>query len=112
MLNNEPNWTYRDLLSCTLAEVDAQMRRAADAHQREDALAKACGAIGLWLRLTDESRNPEDIGLLMGRINAALPLPRMDSYCALGSSKLPMVAWSASDQQYVISKAPRGTEHD
>lgn len=68
MSYNEPNWTYRDLLSCTLAEVEDQISRAAHAHQRDEAVAKAWGAIGLWLRLTDESRNPSDLKLLMNRI--------------------------------------------
>lgn len=83
MASNEPNWTYRDLLSCTLAEVDAQICRAAAAHERDDALAKAFGAVGLWLRLTDDSRNPEDTKLLMDRFKTVLPLPEIGIYCAL-----------------------------
>lgn len=85
MASAEPNWTYRDLLNCTLAEVDTQICRAADAHEREDALAKACGAIGLWLRLTDDSRNSEDTKLLMDRFKTVLSLPKIESYCALES---------------------------
>lgn len=67
---NEPNWTYRDLLSCTLAEVETHLVRAENAHQCEESVAKAWGAVGLWLRLTDESRNPDDLKLLMARIGS------------------------------------------
>jgi hypothetical protein len=69
MSNNEPNWTYRDLLNCTLAEVENQISRAEHAHQRDEAVAKAWGAIGLWLRLTDELRNPSDLELLVNCVN-------------------------------------------
>lgn len=72
MLMDAPNWTYRDLLSCTLAEVEHQTSRAVNADLRDEARAKAWGAVGLWLRLTDESRCPEDLKLLMAKVNVIL----------------------------------------
>jgi len=106
MTSNEPNWTYRDLLSCTLAEVDAQIGRASDAHERDDALAKACGAISLWLRLTDDSRNPEDTKLLMERFSTVLPLPKIDNHCAFDSNPHPRLSGEQVERLLPVKPSP------
>lgn len=69
MFIDEPNWTYRDLLSCTLAEVEAILDPPDRSCLFEDAASRAWGAVTLWLRLTDESRSFEDLLMLVTRVN-------------------------------------------
>lgn len=75
MSYNEPNWTYRDLLNCAKAEIDNHLTHSTDPSHRQQAVAKAWGVIGLWLRLTDEARDPEDLAMLIARIDSSSSTP-------------------------------------